>query len=150
MLYRLRIAASVFFAMVCVALIVLWARSYWTADSPTVNLGDRTLWAQSLDGSLVFAVDRHWYPFNRWHTPTAEHVRSPNILYLPSVFGFDLGKTSNDGYYAAFHHWFLILVSAAIAAASWQPFRWQFSLRTVLIATTLLAVVLGTVCYNVR
>jgi hypothetical protein len=38
-------------------------------------------------------------------------------------------------------HWVLVLLSAVFAALPWLP--WKFSLRTLLIATTLIAVVLG-------
>jgi len=41
--------------------------------------------------------------------------------------------------------WILILMMGTIAAAPWIRWRWKFSLRTLLIATTLIAVVLGLV-----
>jgi hypothetical protein len=41
--------------------------------------------------------------------------------------------------------WLLIFISIAFAAAPW--IRWRFSLRTLLIATTLVAVVLGLVVW---
>jgi hypothetical protein len=40
-------------------------------------------------------------------------------------------------------HWPLVLLSAALAVAPW--FKWRFSLSTLLIATTLVAVGLGIV-----
>ena len=47
-------------------------------------------------------------------------------------------------------HWFDITVSSdfLIAAAPWL--RWRFSLRTLLIATTLVAVVLGLIVWAAR
>jgi hypothetical protein len=45
-------------------------------------------------------------------------------------------------------HWLPILLSAALVAAPWL--RWRFSLRTLLIATTLVAVVLGAIVYATR
>ena len=38
-------------------------------------------------------------------------------------------------------HWFLILVTGAVSAASWL--RWRFTLRTLLIAMTVAAIGLG-------
>ena len=40
-------------------------------------------------------------------------------------------------------HWFLIALSAAFAALPWLPWSNRFSLRTLLIATTVIALVLG-------
>ena len=45
-------------------------------------------------------------------------------------------------------HWFLVLVVATLSALPW--FRWRFSLRTLLIVTTLIAVALGAIGYAVR
>ncbi len=43
-------------------------------------------------------------------------------------------------------HWFPLLLFTSLAAASWFPIH--FSLRTLLIATTLVAMVLGLVIYT--
>jgi hypothetical protein len=45
-------------------------------------------------------------------------------------------------------HWCLILIASALAAVPWL--RWRFSLRTLLIATTLIAVVLGIIVWMSR
>jgi hypothetical protein len=44
--------------------------------------------------------------------------------------------------------WFLIVLTSALATVPW--IRWRFSLRTLLIATTLVAVVLGLIIYAAR
>jgi hypothetical protein len=45
-------------------------------------------------------------------------------------------------------NWLLIILTAALAGVPW--IRWRFSLRTLLIATSLVAVVLGLIVYAVR
>jgi hypothetical protein len=45
-------------------------------------------------------------------------------------------------------HWFPFVITATVAAAPW--IRWRFSLRTLLIAMTLVAVVLGTLVWLSR
>ena len=45
-------------------------------------------------------------------------------------------------------HLFVLFLIATLAALPW--IRWQFSLRTLLIATTLVAVVLGLIVYATR
>ena len=47
-------------------------------------------------------------------------------------------------------HWFGVLIFASLAGIPWTLWRWRFSLRTLLIATTLVAVVLGMIVYAVR
>jgi hypothetical protein len=44
--------------------------------------------------------------------------------------------------------WFAVVLTAAFAAAPWL--RWRYSLRSLLLATTLIAVVLGLICYAVQ
>jgi hypothetical protein len=47
-----------------------------------------------------------------------------------------------------FPHWIVVIVSGAVAIMPWL--RWRFSLRTLLIATTVVAVVLGLIVYVSR
>ena len=48
-------------------------------------------------------------------------------------------------------HWFLVMDAALLALLPWvRHLRWRFSLRTLLIATTLVAVVLGLIVYFAR
>jgi hypothetical protein len=44
--------------------------------------------------------------------------------------------------------WFLLCIIAPLASVSWLP--WRFSLRTLLIAMTLIAVVLGAVMWSLH
>jgi hypothetical protein len=56
-----------------------------------------------------------------------------------------------NGFHIAVPHWFLIMVSATIAAIPLAPWlRLRFSLRTLLLATTLIAVVLGIIVWMSR
>ena len=47
-------------------------------------------------------------------------------------------------------HWFLLGIVATLAPVPWIHWSKRFSLRTLLIATTLVAVVLGLVVYAAR
>ena len=51
-------------------------------------------------------------------------------------------------FYVDVPHWFLAILLASIATAPWL--RWRFSLRTLLIATTLVAVVLAIIVWMSR
>jgi hypothetical protein len=71
------------------------------------------------------------------------------LSFPPNVEFWSAGSTNAElgiertatGYFVAMPHWFTILLTATVAALPW--FKWQFSLRTLLIATTLVAVALG-------
>jgi hypothetical protein len=53
--------------------------------------------------------------------------------------------------YGVIPHWFPVLLTAMLFTVPWiRQLSWRFSLRTLLIATTLVAVVLGLICYAVR
>jgi hypothetical protein len=66
----------------------------------------------------------------------------PNGIPVPLMLGF-LWDSSPGSFYGIIPIWFLITLSAALAVAPWM--RWRFNLRTLLIATTLIAFVLGAV-----
>jgi hypothetical protein len=70
--------------------------------------------------------------------------------YLAYQFGsrFHFGRLPNGLYVP---HWFLVLLATTFATLPWiRYFEWRFSLRTLLIATTLVAVVLGLIVWAVR
>jgi hypothetical protein len=46
--------------------------------------------------------------------------------------------------------WCCVAFFAALSAAPWFRWTWKFSLRTLLIATTLIAVMLGLIVWAVR
>jgi hypothetical protein len=156
---KLRIAWSVGWGIVAVLLIALWVRSYWwydglyLYDKPGVVNGETTAnvtgiasivsasgqlsctkgdglldwrgyWSprvttrpRSLDPSLV----SHWFQWT--------HV-DPTTLFIQSPY------------------WFLTLGFVVLAVGPWiRKLPWQFSLRTLLIATTLIAAMLGLIAW---
>jgi hypothetical protein len=148
----LRIAWSVVWGIVCVLLIVLWVRSYYVADSVYGHIP----WTNFVAGGselgkvyLLFNAEprRAWGVVN---TPLineayVETYRNDPILRRPNRFGLGV---SYPPPYTVLHAplWLLALLSATLAATPWLP--WRFSLRTLLIATTLIAVVLGVVVWS--
>jgi len=67
-----------------------------------------------------------------------------------------VGVNSHDNYYTGFvaiPHWFLALLLLGLTYVPWMPWhklRWRFSLRTLLIVTTLVAVMLGIGIWLIR
>ena len=138
----------------------LWVRSYWRLEQLSTQPPNTALVApvlESLYGRLWFiwpqqGFGKRWLlssvsPEEYWRVKTMADVYRPR-----DVIGFGFGYYSQLG--ICFPHWFFAMVSLAIAAAiwvQWAKLPWlraiqaapRFSLRTLLIATTLVAVVLG-------
>jgi hypothetical protein len=128
---------SVFFGVVAVLLIIMWVRSYWWVD--VVRTGTESV--ASSEGKLFVndvynlhgkgAVVTRSFAGKRIHVWTARQG---------DLVGVGLGKI--------FPQWPAIVLAVILSAVPWLHYR--FSLRTLLVATTLVAVVLGLVCYTVR
>jgi hypothetical protein len=148
---KLRITWSIVCGLACVLLIVLWVRSYKTCDIFCLRLGGpHNQWIQSLDGELMYdpSANLSQSEFFKWIIwPAAKwrgYVKTP--LTRP-VLGFrrSIGIKS----LAIIPHWFPTVVLAGIAVLPWLGWP-RFRLRTLLIATTLIAVVLGLAVYAAR
>jgi hypothetical protein len=129
---KLRIAWSVLCGFACLLLIALWARSYWWADIVAhKNLGIMSNRGMFYFGQDDSAATAGWF--------ISSEPSEPN----------DIGWNSDPPgqFFVCAPHWLLALTSVAIGAASWIR---RFSLRTLLIATTLVAVMLGLIVYVTR
>ena len=143
-LRKLRIAWSVFCGLACVLLIVLWVRSYWWTDSiwrytPTSGTRIDSLYGKiiikvaSVAGAVpAVEVDANSYK-NSLPTETA-------FIRMKFYVGF-LRRPEPNGFDLFIPYWSPVSAFATVGTLSWIP--WRFSLRTLLIATTLTAAVLG-------
>jgi hypothetical protein len=133
---KLRIAWSTVCLVACVPLIMLWVRSYiWTDEFP-VRAARLVISQQGRAGSLNL------------HIPGPITFRyDGNEVYLPNSF-WGFGRTA--GMVAA-PYWFPVAIVATIAVLPWmRELKWRFSLRTLLIATTLVALVLGLIVWGAK
>ncbi len=137
----LRVAFSVACAVACVLLVPLWVRSYQARTSMEVLV---TPWsrfeAHSLDGRLiVLKRDRVFWSLEMMLAYPADLFSE---LTKPSTCGF---RWYSDGVFSALSitYCMLTFLCATIATVLWLPWSCRFSLRTLLIATTLLAFLLG-------
>ena len=136
---KLRIAWSVVWGLAVVLLVVLWVRSYWWMDGIGHNNGTCVIDVQSASGSIVF--EKANSPGGDLSVITSTAFASP---FLPhTTFDFQDHLPSFAAVYLP--HWFFTVLFTAVAAAPWV--RFSFSLRTLLIATTHVAVVLGLVVW---
>jgi hypothetical protein len=189
---KLRIAASVFFVALTVALVVLWVRSYRKADQihfPWTNRSSCVIASKS--GRLVvvsYRTGRHQREAGRYTYPVDDDRSFPmgHVGQYEAAVGF--GTLQRPRYalppppapsvpsvtlplFAALQrlatrgltrqlpgagvlipYWSVVTpLAAAVCALCFQrPRHWHFSLRTLLIATTLIAVLLGLIVWAAR
>jgi hypothetical protein len=149
---KLRIAWSVAWGVVAVLLCVLWVRSYWWQDlliRGTYNIQI---------GTNIVIVDADYGRIHIWHTRTGilttlntsdfitdgewkHRVQTPNSKKL-------MWRWSDADIVIRVPTWLPVIVLTMIGAIPWLRFR--FSLRTLLIATALVALGLGLVVWASR
>src|SRR5262245_15175643 len=138
----LRIAWSVWWGIVCVLLVALWVRSYVAevrlSGHYSASYGFRVY---SSWGCVVCYVPN--MPFQPstypWHLALdAQHwlqKSDARIASIPKLY------YHSQEMWATLPHWFLLGLCGPLAVTPWVIRR--FSLRSLLVATTLIAVVLG-------
>jgi hypothetical protein len=149
---KLRIVFSSVCTMVCLLLVALWVRSYWWHEVVTIrSFSGEAFEIAEWQGIVRFSL----YEVNP--PPVPRYVRTPiqqwlehedrewNLMHkqhdvgIPNRHsGFGLRMTP-WGWSVFAQHWFPVALFAILTASPW----WRFSLRTLLIAMTLIAAVLG-------
>jgi hypothetical protein len=134
---------------VCVALIVLWICGFWYLDAFEISTDSRLVHFYSRNGRLElwqFKPPQTKYTKdhlimasqqNLWRT---QALTSPELQDGFAAFEF---RHRTQTQIASAPHWPFALLLGVITLAPW--IKWGFSLRTLLIAVTVLAVVLGAV-----
>jgi hypothetical protein len=147
---KLRIAWSVAWGIAAVLLCVLWARSLSRIERLTWHYSN----AKALQiGTVPGAIDMG----SIVDSPVPVQVQKANRQWMTEWFeSMQLygGKMSSwfaiwsttTGSFVRIPNWFLLLGCCGLGSFPWLPFK-RFSLRTLLIATTLVAVVLGLIVW---
>jgi hypothetical protein len=150
MFRKLRIAFSVVCGIVCLLLILLWARSYWATDlisridsrkiATTFGSQYGALYFAHFDAEIAYTGTGNSSAPRQWAYKSLGGYHANNGLFV--------WKRSESSLKAALPHWAVAILALMIGAGSWLP--WRFSLRSLLIATTLVALLLGAVVYALR
>jgi hypothetical protein len=152
MLAKLRIAFSVVCGIVCLLLIVLWVRRFSRDDDCRITLpATHAFTIHSMRGLVLVQVYKS-NPEDGWHWTTTMLGHDPEgwSNFDSNVRAWHWVPMGGSPQPFAIPHWFLIVLSTALAVTPWVHWSKQFSLRTLLVATTLVAVVLGAVVYSLR
>ena len=134
----LRIAWSVAWGIIAMLLCVLWVRSYSYGDGVCCvdNASQRTVAGSNSGCIYLYFLDESsngTAPTSGWvyfSASLSSHFTGFRWTSLAGYRGIDVP------------FWFVVKVASSTAVLPWIPFL-RFSLRTLLIATTLVAVVLG-------
>jgi hypothetical protein len=130
----LRIAFSAVCGIACVLLMVLWVRSYFRLDSLLVRVSPtHVVDVGSINGGLLLQFREN--DFSRGWLRKSHPITGRGIARSPFRFGSEF-RSIHSG--IQIPHWSVVASAVLIAVAPWI----RFSLRTLLIATTLVAVVL--------
>jgi hypothetical protein len=149
----LRISASVAGLLMSAAVAIAWVRNFWCADvfwAPLPNAGQVAI--ASADGQVEFGIS---YPAVRgaartnrgtefwgWQRYTASRNRASAIL-LPWKTVIHYRVTQKGSIAVVLPHWLLAIVPLLLAGALWIRWSRRFTIRTLLVITTLVAIVLA-------
>ena len=147
---KLRLAWSVSWGLAAVLLVVLWVRSNRTLDAIQGPVLDPFInHIHSIHGRIYFFRVQ---PVPRWQVGkvTVSRMKLAHVHDDQCITGSDqvLSVGGPAGLLCAIPHWTLALIALLGVGMPW--FRSRFSLRTLFIATTLVAVALGFVVYATR
>ena len=138
----LRISWAVCCVTATVLLSLLWFRSCWRLDELRIALMGTECSLQSAYGELECDVIELPTPLNvsGWKFYSFDETQ---IVFLPKS-GFYAGFPKKSVFAIVVPHWFVSTFVAALSSLAWLPHR--FGTRALLIATTLVAVLLGWAC----
>jgi hypothetical protein len=143
----LRITWTVFCGVACLLLIALWVRSFWWTDS----LDGPVLWPNgcsvtSTNGRLMINDGDREESVTEWDFLSFKFddpVRGVDPQFLGPVFAFHPSEA--DETYLCVPHWFLALIAGSIAFIFARGR--SYSLRTMMLVVTLIAIGLGLIAY---
>jgi hypothetical protein len=149
---NLRLAWSVAWGLVALLLVVLWVRSYWWETYLHVNRATSgRVYVEGQCGEVFIGISEQsdrpsWIDYGTGELKGG--LRNFDYTVLGFYFGGD--EMFQGLFIIVVPFWFLTCAFAAASAIPWIRWSKRFSLRTLLIATTLVAVVLGAVVWSAR
>jgi hypothetical protein len=143
----LRIAVTVTCLVVCALLIAWWVRGYWKFDVLLAPIGStRMLTIITCRGHISFGVPPLKYYINKGYSPSRQRTSGPvgpRSLTAGNPSKLGIHWSSKPRGEVIFPFWMLVLPIGISGVLLLKGEKWQFSLRSMLFAITLVAVVLG-------
>jgi hypothetical protein len=153
----LRLLCAALCGTACVLLCVLWARSYSSSAFVVMPLPDpfgSVLFETAHGRVTACAVYGQRLANGNNASPWGIHYKSldewePGRPPLAARANFTVSRWKQF-YCLILPHWFLAITTGLLGVLFFQKHSLRFSLRTLLIATTLLAILLGTIIARSR
>jgi hypothetical protein len=149
----IRGVVSIACLLACVGFAALWVRSYYSHDTLCRWSGsDWHVGAWSLDGQITHTALRRAFnggmpvaPWTWTRRPTAVQrlLAGGQPSEVPTLLGFGYSRLRNRGYTFIVPHWFLVAMTGTLAVAVKPTPRLRFSVRDLLVAMTMVAVVVA-------
>jgi hypothetical protein len=144
---RLLNVASIVCLVVCVALMGMWVRSYWRIDAIGATSGHNDFVIGSERGVIFCGGNgrfRTAITTGAWRIendlPDDGPLPQPSFL----LFHFEYEQSGAE---FLIPYWFLVLSTGLLSILVWYKRAWRFTLRDLLIVTTLLTIVLGMIVW---
>jgi hypothetical protein len=138
--YKLRIAFSIACGIVCLLLVILWVRTHRWHSTLQGVVGSERLQFTSESGQVAVLmypnVQSRNFPKRSWTL-----ITWPANDYEMGSSNWTFHTLQPNGVVLVVPHWFLTAICVVLAAVPW--IKWRFSLHTLFIAITLVAIVLG-------
>jgi hypothetical protein len=151
---KLRIAFSAACLIACVLELSLRTRSFTLDDNLSGEVLGYRLHMQSRNGHQQLEAVKQPQTGPRTSSGPLFHLRSGSSDLGSEILPwyFNIQRTPLHALQIAVPHWGLAAIIATLAAIPWLGklpwrFSWRFTLRTLLIVTTLVAVVLGLIVW---
>jgi hypothetical protein len=146
---RLLNIASIVCLVLCVALMGMWVRSYsWLDDITLIPLGAYSVGVGSAMGRIAIGAEPKANFFQFRHTPVADFGNLLAIIdqRFSNIAGFGIANDVSK-FSIMVPYWFAILVVGILGYLPRSRVKYRFGLRTLFIATTFLAIVLGMIAW---
>jgi hypothetical protein len=150
---RLLNIASIVCLVLCLALMGMWLRSYYRWDQ--IRGVCSTYFGFALftrPGRLVLVEsDLAWQGWS-WDVAsgrTKHRIESgaSAVVTPPKGLGFAASLFTNGFRYLQIPFWFLVLISGTLAMTIQLRWPWRFTLRSLFVLTTFLAILLGMIAW---
>jgi hypothetical protein len=153
----IRGVVSIACLLACIGFAALWVRSHYWHDSLDWWRPDRYVGVRSWAGHVThMSFQREplspmpGSPLGLTGARTDENSHAILTAAQGMIFedrtlvlGFGYWQTAVESYMLTVPHWFLVAVSGALAVALKPKPRWRFSVRDLLFATTMIAVIVA-------
>jgi hypothetical protein len=145
---KLRIAWSVVWGIACVLLIVMWVRSHYWVEQVFVPIGGCMYFVSGSTPNTFGGGVTDQSPTGTWGKFSMATTDWLEAIFVDNGTPFSTAPVwSFDGTSVMMPYWFGLVVTSILSVLPWIR---RYSLRTLLIATTLVALVLGLIVCAAR